>query len=134
MSEHPLVVEARTLLGVPFRLHGRDPQRGLDCAGLLLTALHRTGHLTRAECEQFSRTPSAEAAIAFLKSRATVCQVNEIETGDVVLGLGRGTRAAVGVISQLAPRKLIHVTTLGGVIEQDLPSAADFLIAHVFRF
>jgi murein DD-endopeptidase / murein LD-carboxypeptidase len=28
-------VDPRNLLGVPFRLHGRDPAYGLDCVGLV---------------------------------------------------------------------------------------------------
>ena len=32
-----------TLIGSPFRLHGRDPQTGLDCVGLVLSALAAGG-------------------------------------------------------------------------------------------
>lgn len=32
------VTAARTLLGVPFRLHGRGPAFGLDCVGLVVFA------------------------------------------------------------------------------------------------
>lgn len=31
--------------GVAFKLHGRDPQFGLDCLGLVLHALARSGHI-----------------------------------------------------------------------------------------
>lgn len=31
------------LVGVPFRLHGRDPATGLDCVGLVAEALRRAG-------------------------------------------------------------------------------------------
>ena len=34
---------AESKLGAPFRLHGRDPQTGLDCAGLVLSALADCG-------------------------------------------------------------------------------------------
>ncbi|HUD93436.1 peptidoglycan endopeptidase [Sphingobium sp.] len=40
MSE--VVERARTLVGVPFRLHGRG-RDGLDCVGLAALALGRTG-------------------------------------------------------------------------------------------
>ncbi|MDB5702168.1 MAG: hypothetical protein JWL66_2367 [Sphingomonadales bacterium] len=30
---------ARALIGVPFRLHGRDPATGLDCIGLVACAV-----------------------------------------------------------------------------------------------
>ena len=38
-----LVEAARSFLGVPFRLHGRDPQTGLDCIGLLHVSLLAIG-------------------------------------------------------------------------------------------
>lgn len=31
------------LVGVPFRLHGRDPATGLDCVGVAYCALHQIG-------------------------------------------------------------------------------------------
>ena len=37
-----VVAAARALVGVPFRLHGRD-RDGLDCVGLAALALGRTG-------------------------------------------------------------------------------------------
>ena len=36
-------VAAEALFGTPFRLHGRDPATGLDCVGLVATALERCG-------------------------------------------------------------------------------------------
>lgn len=34
---------AESLIGTPFRLHGRDPRTGLDCVGLVAEALRRVG-------------------------------------------------------------------------------------------
>ncbi|AKM08127.1 hypothetical protein [Pelagerythrobacter marensis] len=34
---------AEALVGVPFRLHGRDPRIGLDCIGLVAAALRGAG-------------------------------------------------------------------------------------------
>ncbi len=34
---------ASELVGAPFRLRGRDPQTGLDCIGVVTTALARAG-------------------------------------------------------------------------------------------
>lgn len=39
-----LAQAAESLLGVPFRLHGRDPAIGLDCVGLVGEAMRRSGH------------------------------------------------------------------------------------------
>ena len=35
---------ALQFIDVPFRLHGRDPQTGLDCVGLVAAAMQRCGH------------------------------------------------------------------------------------------
>lgn len=39
-----LAQAAERLIGAPFRLHGRDPATGLDCAGLVDAALRACGH------------------------------------------------------------------------------------------
>lgn len=41
-----IVAAARALIGVPFRLHGRSAETGLDCIGLVAVALERAGHGT----------------------------------------------------------------------------------------
>ena len=38
-----LAAAAERLVGVPFRLHGRDPARGLDCVGVVEAALRACG-------------------------------------------------------------------------------------------
>jgi hypothetical protein len=39
-----LAQAALGLVGLPFRLHGRNPATGLDCVGLVATALERAGY------------------------------------------------------------------------------------------
>lgn len=36
---------AQATVGVPFRLHGRDPATGLDCVGVVAVALRAGGHI-----------------------------------------------------------------------------------------
>lgn len=43
MSGAELAAAAETLVGAPFRLHGRDPASGLDCVGVLAAAFARCG-------------------------------------------------------------------------------------------
>lgn len=43
MTPRRLARAAETLVGTPFRLHGRDPATGLDCLGLLSAAMARAG-------------------------------------------------------------------------------------------
>ncbi|MEM7688582.1 MAG: hypothetical protein AAF291_06145 [Pseudomonadota bacterium] len=40
---HALAKAARGFVGVPFRLHGRDPVLGMDCVGLLVASLRAIG-------------------------------------------------------------------------------------------
>ena len=39
-----IVAAARGLVGVPFRLHGRDARTGVDCIGLAMLSLEGAGH------------------------------------------------------------------------------------------
>lgn len=39
----PVARAALALVGVPFRLHGRDPVHGLDCIGVIAVALRAAG-------------------------------------------------------------------------------------------
>lgn len=43
MIPDQLAQAALTLVGAPFRLHGRDPATGLDCIGVLAAALQGCG-------------------------------------------------------------------------------------------
>ena len=39
-----IAAAARALVGVPFRLQGRDPVLGLDCVGLVGAAMRAAGY------------------------------------------------------------------------------------------
>jgi murein DD-endopeptidase / murein LD-carboxypeptidase len=41
MPVDPRTARARALVGTLFRLHGRDPETGLDCVGLIARAIER---------------------------------------------------------------------------------------------
>lgn len=47
MTGDELAGAALALVGTPFRLHGRDPARGLDCVGVLEAAAAACGTLAR---------------------------------------------------------------------------------------
>ena len=42
---------AKALVGVPFRLHGRNPATGLDCVGVVVAALATTGDRRPFPCD-----------------------------------------------------------------------------------
>lgn len=59
---------AMTLVGVPFRLHGRDPASGLDCIGLVAEAMARAGYAPVAPYGYSLRASSVEALLPFVKA------------------------------------------------------------------
>lgn len=46
-----LASAAIELVGVPFRLHGRDPATGLDCVGVAVAAMGKIGRRVDVPCD-----------------------------------------------------------------------------------
>lgn len=62
MSETAEFIEAaRSMIGVPFLLHGRRPETGLDCVGLVAACLGRIGRKAAAPTGYGLRNSSIEA-------------------------------------------------------------------------
>lgn len=77
-----LAEAALGLLGVPFRLHGRDPATGLDCVGLVAEALRRAGR--RPDPPEGYAVRSTSVA-RFLRCAAASGLTECAEEGDIVL-------------------------------------------------
>lgn len=60
-----LAAAALSLLGVSFRLHGRDPQTGLDCVGLVGEAMRRAGYSPALPQGYSLRSTSVEPLLGF---------------------------------------------------------------------
>lgn len=80
-----LAIAAERFVGTPFRLHGRDPARGLDCVGLVAAALAAAGRPSRAPTGYRLRQVAIDAfldaaAVAGLEDAA-----GRIAPGDVLL-------------------------------------------------
>lgn len=92
---------ARSLIGVPFRLHGRDAQSGLDCVGVVAEALRAVG-----------RQPSAPEGYAlrnvcisrFLRFAADNSLIRTEHDGDIVLCM----------VNPIQPHLLVRVS--GGFV------------------
>ena len=87
MSESGLALAraAETLIGTPFRLHGRDPRTGLDCAGLVHTALLACGHPGLPPFAYGLRNSDIGAGLAALRSASLVETDGTPLPGDVLL-------------------------------------------------
>lgn len=79
-----IAIEARALVGTPFRLQGRDPVLGLDCVGLALLTLQRAGHCVEVPQGYGLRMGDEVRARAWL-NHAGLCQVAERAPGDLTL-------------------------------------------------
>lgn len=78
-----VVAEARALVGVRFRLHGRTPEQGLDCVGLTALALARAGHVGSLPLDYGLRTRDVGRAIGWLDAAGLVAA--DGQPGDVAL-------------------------------------------------
>ena len=83
---------AQTLVGVRFRLHGRDAATGLDCVGLVGAAYQRAGHDFAGVPDSYRlRGQGAHNAEQWLAA-AGLCRAVDAMAGDVLLadmGLGQ---------------------------------------------
>jgi cell wall-associated NlpC family hydrolase len=66
MTGDDLAAAALALVGVPFRLHGRDPATGLDCVGVLAAALGRPGALPNGYALRHHTPPELSGPFAAL--------------------------------------------------------------------
>jgi len=74
-------LDVRLLVGVPFRLHGRDPATGLDCVGVAALAFG-----VRAVPRGYSvRTADADGVAALIAAAGLRPVVRAARAGDLVL-------------------------------------------------
>lgn len=75
---------ALALVGVPFRLHGRDP-RGVDCIGLVALALSGIGHQPAVPVGYRLRALSVDPLLAFAERNGFVPTAGPEAPGDLLL-------------------------------------------------
>jgi cell wall-associated NlpC family hydrolase len=85
---------ARALIGVPFRLHGRDPATGLDCIGVVACALGGLAVPTGYRLRQ----GSADAIVAGLDAAGLV-RADLPRAGDVLLFRAGAAQFHLGVMT-----------------------------------
>ena len=85
MTGEDLARAAATLIGVPFRLHGRDPQTGLDCIGVLACALEQAGRPATLPCEYSLRSRAVPAFGQIARIAGFLPATGQLETGDVLI-------------------------------------------------
>lgn len=85
MTAAELAEAAEALEGVPFRLHGRNPATGLDCIGVLASALRATGRSAPLPCDYSARTSAVPSLAEVARACGFDTASGEPLPGDVVL-------------------------------------------------
>ena len=87
MTAPALAAAAEVLVGARFRLHGRDPETGLDCIGLIESALKAIGRSAAFPNGYTMRTGNWQGleALASVHGFQRIASDQTIEAGDVCL-------------------------------------------------
>ena len=84
-SQEKLAQAAASFIGAPFRLHGRDPQTGLDCMGLLIASLEAIGIRSDRPTGYALRNSSIDAWRAYAERWSLKETTDDVRAGDVLL-------------------------------------------------
>ncbi len=77
--------EAEQIEGARFRLHGRNPQTGLDCIGLAACALERAGAASDAPSGYTLRNSDISSHVKKVFPAGFVPATGDVERGDLLL-------------------------------------------------
>lgn len=125
---------ARALVGVPFRLHGRD-ERGLDCAGLVWLAARRAG-AALPDGHDYDALPLLQAVVSRL-ARILPPAPPGIANGDLAVFSFARRHAHLGIVSAPMAGRLgvIHAyAPLGRVVEHGLDARWRRRLVRRFTF
>jgi cell wall-associated NlpC family hydrolase len=80
-----MAAAAMELVGVPFRLHGRDRRRGVDCVGVLVIALAAAGRRPRLPLEYTLRRTSIGDFVAAAADVGLCPADGDLTAGDLLV-------------------------------------------------
>lgn len=101
-SPERFAIGAEALLGAPFRLGGRDPATGLDCVGLVASALGGA----EAPCGYALRNSAIDRHLAFAARAGFQPAAGPLERGDLILA--SPGPAQHHLLVALAPNRFVH--------------------------
>jgi cell wall-associated NlpC family hydrolase len=85
MTGEDLADAAEGLVGVPFRLHGRDPAEGLDCVGVVAAAFAACGARPREPRGYGLRNRSLGSMLDLAARAGLSITAQPVAPGDIVL-------------------------------------------------
>lgn len=130
MTRGDLASKALTLVGTPFRLHGRDPATGLDCVGVLAAALAACGTTPRLPNGYVLHNRMLPELGKYVVANGLVRAAGPLIAGDVVLV--RAGPCQVHLLIAVGNQHFVHAHAgLRRVICSELP--ADWPILRHWR-
>lgn len=120
---------------VKFRHMGRDPNRGLDCAGLAQWSMQQAGRPVW-DIEAYTREPHKDGLRQAMIRNLGQPITAPMRPGDVVLMRFQGEPKHVGIIGNYLYGGLSIIHTYGTVkrvIEQPLDASLPFEIVEAYR-
>ena len=123
-----VAAQARGLIGAPFRLHGRDERRGVDCVGIAALAFERAGHRGALPPAYGLRLNDVERVRAWLAT-AGLAEVAEMRPGDLLLVRPGPVQLHLMIV---VPGGFVHAHAgLGRVVE--CPGASPWPVIGIWR-
>ncbi|OLE54576.1 MAG: hypothetical protein AUG51_07785 [Acidobacteria bacterium 13_1_20CM_3_53_8] len=136
MRRADILREARKLLGVPFKLEGRNPTTGLDCAGLVICVAQAFGCFRGLDYRPHSSPSTSGAFPAAVQRETQRIPAASAKPGDILYLSFKGMRAAhVAIVSALSPLRVIHAGDMTEkVIEAPLNARLKQFIVCAYQF
>jgi cell wall-associated NlpC family hydrolase len=120
MTGARLAQAAQALVGVPFRLHGRDRETGLDCIGVLACALEAIGRPANLPAAYSVRTRVIANLDAIVSSCGFMVTNGAALPGDVILA--RVGPLQVHLLIATGANSFVHAhARLGRVLNSPMP-------------
>lgn len=116
-----IAAEARSLVDVRFRLHGRDPGTGLDCVGVVLACLAAAGRPLAFPPTYGLRNADISSLLALSEREDVLPGALPCRPGDILLV--RPGPAQHHLLVALGPQSFVHAhASLRRVVETPFPS------------
>lgn len=80
-----LALAALRLVGAPFRLHGRDPQSGIDCVGLCVASLRAIGRQAHVPADYALHNVDLRGLLRHARPIGLVPATGAVRPGDIIL-------------------------------------------------
>lgn len=106
MTGEDLARAARALVGVPFRLHGRDPRSGVDCVGVLAASYASLGREVSLPNGYALRTRSIPDLSGLFARIGMEPVTAPLQTGDVLLL--RPSPCQLHLVIAATTRSIVH--------------------------